>query len=196
MASRPSIGGHLGGRTHRDDDRRRFEPLGALGRRHVDSAGPRDSRIAANAAHAGLLEAREMAGIVRVRPILAVDHVVATGGRLRPGIVPAERVNGRRMEQRLGGNAGPERAGATEQVAFDDGHAGASLASLVGGRLTARAGADDHEVETIHPSRTPSNDAGPVDRAVCSRRLRCRMMARIRYVPRGSAGMPRWRRAS
>ena len=77
-----------------------------------------------------------------------IHHVVAPSGGALPVVGRGIQVmHLRAVQQRLRWDAADVRAAATEPAAIDDGDRGAELAGLVGGRLAARAGADDHEVE-------------------------------------------------
>ncbi len=141
--------GHRGLRSDRDDDVVGEQlVLGAVVGDH-DPAGARDPADPADYHRARSLQAGDVAGIAGLAGPLAADHVVATGGGALPAVVPTGRVNGGRVEQRLRGHAGPERAGPPEQLPIDDRDRGAAHAGQVGGGLAGWAGADDDEVELL-----------------------------------------------
>ena len=136
--------------AHGDDDVAGVEhAFAALGQGHAHGAGAVEPGGAADRFSADAAIALLVAGIGRVVGLLAADHVVAEVGGLLPGEVAARVVHGRRVEQGLAGHAGPEGAGAAEEVAVHDGHAVAAFASELEGGLTGRAGADDDEVECV-----------------------------------------------
>ncbi len=112
--------------------------------------------LTAEDGRAGRLEGSDVARVVGVVAVLAVDHVVAPGRGAGPVVVTAGGVAIGRVEQRLRGDAAPERARSAEQVPIDHGDRRAPCPGLVGGRLAARAGADDDEVERVHVGRSPA----------------------------------------
>src|SRR5439155_23747241 len=110
-----------------------------------------DPGLAPDDPRADLLQRLGPAGVVGIVALDAIDHPVAAGGRLRPWILAAGGVDGRRVEQRLGWHARPVGAGASDQVSVDNRDAGTAPPRLVGGGLARGTGSDDHEVKRWHP---------------------------------------------
>ena len=141
--------------THRDDHvgRAQLVALPVVADNHPARSGqgcltPDDRR-------AGTFQAAHVAGVVRVVPILAIDHVVAPGRGPGPVVVRAGRMALGGVQERLRGNTAPERARSAEQVAVDHRHARSASARFIGRCLAAGAGADDHEVKMVHEAWSP-----------------------------------------
>ena len=141
-------------RADRQEDVARFELVARVVVADLDPARTGQPAGAPEHGRPGLLEAAHVPAVVGIGDPLAIDHVVAPVRGALPGVVGARSVPLGSVEQGLRRDTAPERAGSAEQVAIDHGHAGAPGSRLVGGRLTGRAGADDHEVEGVH--RSPS----------------------------------------
>ncbi len=145
-----------------------------------DTPGPPDDH------RTSPFEPAHVAGVTGIVGALAADHVVTPGRRPRPVVGATGCVHGRRMQQRLGGHAGPERAGATVEVPVDDRDGGAALAGQVGRGFAGRAGADDGEVERrVHVRRVP---------VWCVRQRPVGWQMRVTHPKGVRASLPRGRR--
>src|SRR5207302_4315421 len=117
--------------------------------------GRADHRGPADRYDAGLLVAPNVSGVVRIVATLTDDHVVASRGRLLPGVVAAGSAHGRRVQERLRGHASPERARAAEEVALHERDARSSRSDVMRRGLARCAGADDDEIEGLgHDARS------------------------------------------
>ena len=132
--------------------------------RDDDQRATRQLRRPADHACAGALERPHMSAVVGVVAVLANDHVVAAVRGLRPRVVAAVRAHLGGMQQRFRRHAGPERAGAAEQVAVDDRDRRAAGARVMRGRLARSAGPDDHEIERALGHRSALYQSGPPSR--------------------------------
>ncbi len=175
-------------RAHGHDDVGPFQLVDDVVVGHHHASRAVQAGRSADDDRADVLEPLDVEGIVGVRDADAVDVVVAPRRGLRPRVVAAAGVDRRRVEQRLRGDARPERAGAADEVAVDDGHAGAALARHVGGRLTGGAGPDDDEVKPIHVrAPRPRSRSGGARRHPCAGRRPPRAQ---RPTPRGRPPSP------
>ena len=128
---------------------------------HPPGAGK--SGRASEHGRARALERLHMARVVGLIRLRSVDHVIAERRCLPPWIAPAGVVNGRRVEQRLGGHAGPERARATEETTVHDGDRYALPPRVMGGGLARGPCADDDEIEPVH---APNDTQGGLARSL------------------------------
>ena len=137
-------------RADGDDDVLAVEDaLAAVGEGHAHGAGTVEAGGPPDGLGADIAVALLVARIGRVVDVLAVDHPVAEVGRLGPGVVATGVVHGCRVEERLGGHAGPVGAGPAEEIAVHDRDRAPALTGQLQRGLTGCAGADDDEVEGV-----------------------------------------------
>ena len=162
----PVEGRDLGGGADGHDDVVTGQLRGGPLVRHVDPPAADDAPGPAEGPGARVLERFDMARVVGLLGVRrAVDHVVAAGRGAGPVVFGGVgRVTRRGVEQRLGRHATDVRARPAEPLLVDDRDALPELAGLVRGRLAARTGADDHEVEGVHGGYGASPLAGPAAR--------------------------------
>jgi hypothetical protein len=148
-------------RADRDEDRGRPEMALVTLAAHNDVARSVKTSLATDDFHACGHEVVDVPRVVRpVARALAHDHPVAEVRRLPPWVVAAPGMDGGGVEQRLRRHAGPERAGAAEQLAVDDRHARAAVARDVRRGLAGLAGADDDEIEGVgHRTHSAQHDS-------------------------------------
>jgi hypothetical protein len=120
--------------------------VAAVAQRNVYTTFTGDPRRPTHDLHAGVGQPLHVATVVGPIAVDAIDVVVAELRRAGPRVVAAERVNPGRVEQRFRRDARPERARSTDQLALDNGDAGAQPARLESRRFARGAGTDDHEV--------------------------------------------------
>jgi hypothetical protein len=78
-------------------------------------------------------------------------HIDRAGyGSVRTGHAPGSCQYISRTDQRLAGDAPPERALAADQLALDDGDVQAAFGAPTSDNFTSRTGADYHDVEFVH----------------------------------------------
>src|SRR4029453_1356197 len=119
-------------RAHGDDQVPRPGAARCLARsRDANSPGTGDPGGALRYLGPGLLEPLDMPAVVGRLAVLAAGYPVAEVGRAAPRVIAAQRVDPGRVQQRLRRHARPERARSTDELAFDNQHAGAQATGFV-----------------------------------------------------------------